>query len=275
MIDLQTIRSIATSIASQAGAVLMEKFDQPHQQKTKRTVTDIVTEGDTASEAVVLAGLRQHFPDHRIVSEEGGGSDSRSAENADYVWYIDPLDGTTNYASNIPFFSVSIGMSDRDGNPLVGIVYDPFGKQMFSAAQGFGATLNDKPLHVSSSDTLETAVLCAGFPYDSHTSTDNNLPEWAAFTRQARALRCMGSAALEMAFVAAGRLDGFWEQRINPWDVTAGIVLIREAGGVVTDYDGQLSEHAYSGRFIVASNGLIHEQMLATLREVRQLNGIS
>jgi myo-inositol-1(or 4)-monophosphatase len=269
MIDLQAVRAVATTIAREAGAVLMEKFDQPHQQRTKRTVIDIVTEGDTASEAVILAALRQHFPDHHIVSEEGGGQGSTSLENAEYVWYVDPLDGTTNYASNIPFFSVSIGMSDRDGNPLVGVVYDPFGKQIFSAAQGFGATLNDKPIHVSSSDTLETAVLCAGFPYDSHTNPDNNLPEWSAFTKRTRALRCMGSAALEMAFVAAGRLDGFWEQRIHAWDVTAGIVLIREAGGIVTDYNGQVAERMISGQEIVSSNGLIQEQMLTVLREAR------
>ena len=269
MIDLQAVRDVATTIAHEAGAVLMDKFDQPHQQRTKRTVTDIVTEGDTASEAVILAALRQHFPDHHVVSEEGGGHSSASLESAEYVWYVDPLDGTTNYASNIPFFSVSIGLSDRDGNPLVGVVYDPFGEQLFSAVQGFGATLNDKPLNVSSSDTLETAVLCAGFPYDSHTNPDNNLREWSAFTTRTRALRCMGSAALEMAFVASGRLDGFWEQRIHAWDVTAGIVLIREAGGVVTDYSGQVSERVYSGQEIVASNGAIHEQMLAVLHQVR------
>jgi myo-inositol-1(or 4)-monophosphatase len=269
MIDFQAVRATAESIARDAGAVLMKNFDQPHQQSSKRTVIDIVTEGDTASEAVILAGLQTHFPDHHIVSEEGGGNSSAPLETAQYVWYVDPLDGTTNYASNIPFFSVSIGMSDREGNPLVGVVYDPFGDQLFSAAQGFGATLNGKPLRISTSETLDTSVLCAGFPYDSHTNPDNNLREWAAFIKRTRGLRCMGSAALEMAFVAAGRLDGFWEQRIHAWDVTAGIVLIREAGGIVTDYSGQVSERIYSGQEIVANNGLIHEQMLAVLREIR------
>jgi myo-inositol-1(or 4)-monophosphatase len=267
--DFQTVRATAASIAREAGAVLMNTFDQPHQQRTKQTATDIVTEGDTASEAIILAGLRDHFPDHHVVSEEGGQG-SASAETAEYIWYVDPLDGTTNYANNIPFFSVSMGMADRDGNPLVGVVYDPFGDQLYTAAQGFGATLNGKPLHVSSSDTLETSVLCAGFPYDSHTNPDNNLREWSAFTTRTRALRCMGSAALELAFVAAGRLDGFWEGRIHPWDVTAGIVLIRESGGLVTDYGGQISERLYSGQEVVASNGLIHDAMLAVLREARK-----
>lgn len=267
--DLQATRAIAATIAREAGAVLMALFDQPHQQRTKKTAIDIVTEGDTASEAVIIAALQRHFPEHHIVSEEGGGDMSASAETAAYFWYIDPLDGTTNYASNIPFFSVSIGLADRDMNPLVGVVYDPFGDQLFSAARGFGATLNDKPLHVSATATLETAVLCAGFPYDSHTNPDNNLPEWNAFTKRARALRCMGSAALELSYVAAGRLDGFWEQRIHPWDVTAGIVIVREAGGAVTDYSGQESSRMLSGHQIVASNRLIHEQMLAMLREAR------
>ncbi len=269
MIDLQATRALATLIAREAGLVLMKNFDQPHQQNTKKTAIDIVTEGDIASEAVVIAALQQHFPDHHIVSEEGGGHVSAAAETAEYFWYIDPLDGTTNYASNIPFFSVSIGLADRNMNPLVGVVYDPFGDQLFSAAKGFGATLNDKPLHISATETLDQAVVCAGFPYDSHTNPDNNLPEWNAFTKRTRALRCMGSAALELCFVAAGRLDGFWEARINPWDVMAGILMIREAGGLVTDYSGQPSARMLNGTEVVASNNLIHEQMLTVLRETR------
>jgi myo-inositol-1(or 4)-monophosphatase len=269
MIDLQATRAIATLIAREAGAVLMKNFDQPHQQHTKKTTIDIVTEGDMASEAVIIAALQQHFPDHHIVSEEGGGHVSAAAETAEYFWYIDPLDGTTNYASNIPFFSVSIGLADRDMQPLVGVVYDPFGDQLFSAAKGFGATLNDKPLHISSTETLGTAVICAGFAYDSHTNPDNNLAEWGAFTKRARSLRCMGSAALELSFVAAGRLDGFWEARINPWDVMAGVLLIREAGGVVTDYSGQPSERMLSGKEVIASNELIHDQMLTILQAAR------
>jgi len=267
--DLQAARTIAAHIAREAGAALMRTFDQPHQQQAKRTAIDMLTEGDTASEAVIIPALRQHFPDHHIVSEEGGGHASAPAETAEYCWYIDPLDGTTNYASNIPFFSVSIGLADRDMNPLVGVVYDPVGGQLFSAARGFGATLNDKPLRVSVTPALDQAVLCAGFPYDSHTNPDNNLREWNALTKQARALRCLGSAALELCFVAGGRLDGFWEARIHAWDVTAGILMIREAGGLVTDYDGQPSARLSSGAEVVASNGLLHDPLLTALREAR------
>ena len=259
--------SYLEELAREAGAILREGYNKEHQVNYKGVI-DLVTEVDHQSEAFLLGRVQSDFPSHHIFSEESGvihGDD-------EHIWYIDPLDGTTNYASNIPFFSVSIGLADRDMNPLVGVVYDPFGDQLFSAAKDFGATLNDKPLHISAAATLETAVLCAGFPYDSHTNPDNNLPEWNAFTKRARALRCMGSAALELSYVAAGRLDGFWEQRIHPWDVTAGIVIIREAGGVVTDYSGQVSERMLSGQQIVASNGLIHEQMVAVLHEAR--NGL-
>jgi len=270
--NLQAIRATATLIARHAGAVLMNLFDQPHQQRTKKTLTDIVTEGDTASEAVIVAALQEQFPDHHIVSEEGGGHSSAPAETAEYFWYVDPLDGTSNYASNIPFFSVSLGLADRDMHPLVGVVYDPFGDQLFSAARGFGATLNDKPLRVSSSDNLRISMLCSGFPYDSHTNPDNNLREWSAFVTRARGTRRFGSVALELGFVAAGRLDGLWEQRLNPWDVAAGILLVQEAGGVVTDYEGQDLKHLSPQHNILASNGLIHDAMLAVLQEAR--NGL-
>jgi myo-inositol-1(or 4)-monophosphatase len=266
--DLQAVRASAEAIAREAGAVLMRFFDQPHTERTKKTLTDIVTEGDMASEAVIIPALRQRFPDHAIASEEGGGTDSTFAETADYCWHVDPLDGTSNYASNIPFFSVSIGLANRDMKPLVGVVYDPFGYQLFSAARGFGATLNGKRLHVSSSDSLRTSMLVSGFPYDSETNSENNLREWGAFVTRTRGTRRFGSVALELSFVAAGRFDGLWEQRLNTWDVAAGILMVQEAGGVITDYSGHDSD-VMSGREVVASNGLIHESMLTVLREAR------
>lgn len=269
--DLLAVRAIAAEIARAAGAVLMEKYDQPHQQRTKKTVTDIVTEGDTASEAVVLAGLTRHFPHHHIVSEEGGGVGiGRPLDQAEYVWYIDPLDGTSNYANNLPLFSVSIGLADRDMNPLVGVVYHPFTGELYTASKGGGATMNDRPLRVSSTDTLQNAMLCSGFPYDSFSNPDNNLREWGEFTKRTRGLRRFGSIAMELSYVAAGRLEGVWEGSINSWDVMAGIVLVREAGGRVTDYSGQESHTLYHGKQIAASNGLIHQEMLDLLAEVRR-----
>lgn len=272
--ELQPIRAIASHIAREAGTALMKTFDQPHQQTTKRTVTDIVTEGDTASETVILEGLRQHFPDHHIISEEGGGAGSGSApaDQAEYFWYIDPLDGTSNYASNIPMFSVSMGLADRNMHPLVAVVYDPFSDELYSAARGEGTTLNGRPVRVSSTPELQQAMLCSGFPYDGATNPDNNLKEWAAFTVRTRGLRRFGSVALEMSYIAAGRLDGLWEQWLNPWDIMAGILLVREAGGTVTDYAGNESDRIYHGRQIVASNGLLQPAMLGLLREVRGKN---
>jgi myo-inositol-1(or 4)-monophosphatase len=271
--DLQAIRMTVSHLAREAGAALMKNFDQPHQQTVKRYVTDIVTEGDMASEAVILAGLREQFPDHHIVSEEGGGAGNGSApaETAEYFWYIDPLDGTSNYASNIPLFSVSIGLADRHMRPLVGVVYDPFSDELYSAALGHGTTLNDRPITTSGTLDLQQAMLCSGFPYDS-TKQDNNIREWAAFTRRTRGLRRFGSVALEMSYIAAGRLDGLWEQWLNSWDVMAGILLVREAGGAVSDFAGADSKMIYEGRQIVVNNSHLHAAMISLLSEVRSAN---
>ncbi len=268
--NLPHIRDTAETIAREAGAVLMSFFDQPHQERTKSTLTDIVTEGDTASEAVIIPALLTHFPDHAIISEEGGGT---SAEAADFCWYIDPLDGTSNYASNIPFFSVSIALADRALRPLVGVVFDPFTGQMFSAARGYGVTLNGRAIHVSEIGDIGQAMLCTGFPYNSAVNPDNNLREWAALTKQARGLRRFGSVALELGFVAAGRFDGLWEQRVNAWDVMAGILFVQEAGGLVTDYNGDDSELVYQGKQVIASNGHIHTALLEALQAARTEQG--
>ena len=268
--DLQAVRATASEIARAAGAVLMEKFEQPHQERTKKNVTDIVTEADLASEAVVIPRLSKAFPDHHIVSEEGGGKGiGKPADEAEYFWYIDPLDGTSNYASNIPFFSVSIGLADKNMNPLVGVVYDPFSDEMYSAALGHGATRNDKPIHASPQRELRQAMLCSGFAYESVENTNNNIREWMAFTARSRGLRRFGSIALELSYVASSRLEGLWEQSVNAWDVMAGIILVREAGGTVTDYDNQESHTVHDGKQVLASNGHIHQQMLDVLRSAR------
>jgi myo-inositol-1(or 4)-monophosphatase len=269
-VDLQAVRATASEIARAAGAVLMDKFEQPHQERTKKNATDIVTEADLASEAVVIPRLAEAFPDHHIVSEEGGGVGiGKPAEEAEYFWYVDPLDGTSNYASNIPLFTVSIGLADKNMKPLVGVVYDPFSDEMYSAALGYGASRNHKTIHVSDEPALGQSMLCSGFPYDSFKSPDNNISEWKAFTVQTRGLRRFGSIALELSYVASGRLEGLWEQSINSWDVMAGIILVREAGGMVTDYSGHESPTLYNGKQILASNGHIHQQMLNVLTEVR------
>jgi myo-inositol-1(or 4)-monophosphatase len=265
-LNLETIRQTATDIALQAGAELMRFYDQPHQEITKQNIYDLVTEGDKASEAIIVPALHKAFPDHHIVAEEGGGSGAPA--DAEYRWYIDPVDGTTNFANNIPYFSVSMALADRDNNPLVGVVYNPVYNELFTAARGFGATLNNKPLRVSGADSLSKAILCTGFPYTRATNQDNNLREWGAFLPIVRDLRRFGSAALDLCFVAAGRFDGFWEAHLNPWDCMAGILCIREAGGLVTDYSG--GEANLLGAELIAGNKTLHPQIMEVITTSRQ-----
>lgn len=256
--NLNDIRRTAVAIALDAGAGLMPYFDQPHEETTKHHYNDIVTEGDKASEAIIVPALRDAFPDHHIVSEEGGGT--TESGGAEYFWYIDPIDGTTNFANNIPFFCVSIGLADRAFNPLVGVVYNPVSGEMFSAAKGHGAYLGEKRLHVTQTNDLNRSVLCTGFPYRRVDNPDNNLRHWENFLLRSRDVRRFGAAALEICFVAAGRFDGFWEGSLNPWDCVAGVLCVREAGGMVTDYSGK--DSPLNPRQVVASNGRIHAQML-------------
>lgn len=266
-LDLRAVQSTAADIARRAGAVLREAFDTPHQENTKATSIDIVTEADVASEALIVQALESAYPEHHIVGEEGGGSGT-AIEKAAYRWYVDPLDGTTNFASNIPFFSVSLALADRERRPLVGVVYNPIMEELFTAARGQGAFLNGRKLHVSASDSLIRSVLVTGFPYDKATNPDNNLAEWNAFLVQVRGLRRMGSAALDLCYVAAGRFDGMWEQRLNSWDMLAGLLCVEEAGGRASDYQGAM-EMLYSGQQVVATNGRIHNAMLEILAKAR------
>ena len=262
--DLQAIRSAVEAIARQAGAAVMQFYDQPHQETMKSNIYDVVTEGDKASEAVIVPALRAAFPQYRIVSEEGGGSDTDAA--AGHAWYVDPIDGTTNFANNLPFFSVSIALADRNLVPVVGVVYNPVYGEMFSAARGFGATFNGRPIHVTRTGDLSRAVLSTGFAYDRHSLADNNLGHWEAMLMEARDMRRFGSAALDLAFVAAGRLDGYWESPLHSWDCLAGLLLVEEAGGQTSDYSGAKT-NLYSGAEVVATNGLLHDRVLAVLNK--------
>ncbi|MBZ0301150.1 MAG: inositol monophosphatase [Anaerolineae bacterium] len=256
--NLQVIRGTATGIIQQAGAEVMLYYDQPHTETTKSSMFDIVTEGDKASERLIVAALCEAFPDHHIVGEEGGGMGA-PAEEAEYFWYIDPIDGTSNFANNIPFFSISMALADKNLNPLVGVVLNPVSHEIFSAVAGQGVTRNGLPIRVSDTESLSQAILCSGFPYDTATQKRINVDAFMAFLPQTRGVRRIGSAALELSYVACGRLDGFWECRLNPWDCMAGILLVREAGGKVTDYQG--GEAGLTGAELIASNGLLHEAM--------------
>lgn len=269
--QLQDYLSLASECARQAGALLLEGFEQQHTIDHKSSSIDWVTEFDKASEALIVERLVQAMPSHGIVGEEG----SRREGQGGYAWYIDPLDGTTNYAHHFPVFAVSIALY-RDTTPLVGVVYDPLRQELFSAAAGQGAFLaspaGQRSLRVTSTQALGASLLATGFPYDHHTSQHNNVTELAAFLRQAHGIRRAGSAALDIAYVAAGRLDGYWEFKLYPWDMAAAQLLVLEAGGRFTQPDGSATvlEEKMSA---CVSNGLIHEQMLAVLAQAAAQRG--
>ncbi len=257
------ILSQIVSIAHEAGALIRQAFPRttlPH--IGLKGAVNPVTETDTAVEQLILARLRTAFPQHRILAEEGGGDAWQ--EPGPPIWLVDPLDGTNNFAHGFPHVGVSAALV-ADGEPLVGVIYDPLRGETFAAAAGRGATLNGEPIHVTGTARLADSFLATGFPYDRRTAADNNTARLDHFLRRSMGVRRAGAACLDLAYVACGRFDGFWEIRLKPWDVAAGVLLVREAGGRATDFAG--TPNCLSGEEIVASNGLIHEEMLRVIRE--------
>ncbi|WP_224249764.1 inositol monophosphatase family protein [Hyalangium gracile] len=226
------LRRTAEEAARLAGRVLAERFLGERTIEFKRSGIDLVTDADKASEEALLRFLRERYPHHSILAEESGASAGSGLR-----WLIDPLDGTTNYAHHVPHFSVSVAV-DGPGGLLAGVVYDPMRDELFSAARGEGATLNGRPLKASDATELGRALLCTGFPYDVRENPDMPVGLLNHFIRHAQGIRRTGSAALDLAYVAAGRFDGFFEFRLKPWDIGAGALLVAEAGGVVTQIDG-------------------------------------
>jgi len=267
--ELTHILHTAIAIAEKAGNLLRAAYDQPREINYKGDV-DLVTQADHGSEQLILEELRPIFPEHGILAEETGEVVPFSGEAArdGLTWLIDPLDGTTNFAHGYPVFAVSVALHDRSG-PLVGVVRDPMLRETFAAARGMGATCNGKPIRVSHTPDLRHALLATGFPYDRHTAELNNSEALSVFLRRSQGIRRGGAAALDMSYVACGRLDGFWEMRLHPWDVAAGILIVREAGGKASDYlAAEDSQQLLSGAQTLVSNGLIHAAMLQTLHEV-------
>jgi len=260
-LDLQAILADTKALAQEAGALLMTHFNKPLTITTKSSPFDVVTQADAQSEALILDYLAKKYPDHHRIAEESGESGGTGA----YNWVIDPLDGTVNFAHGLPIFSVSIALADANLNPLVGVVYNPVSGELFSAMRGGGAFLNDAPIHVSHAQTLGESLLCSGFPYDKSTDPDNNLTQWGKFLIEARGLRRLGSAALDLCYVGAGRFDGYWEAKLKLWDFMAGLLVVEEAGGRVTDYRGGVGLPMIRGARLVASNGHIHQQMIDVL----------
>jgi myo-inositol-1(or 4)-monophosphatase len=267
--QLQIFLDIATEAAMAAGTVLQHYWGNLTDVREKGRPGDLVTEADRAAETAVLAVITRHFPDHGILAEESGKlgqADSR------FQWAIDPLDGTTNYAHQYPVFAVSIGLL-IDGVPQVGVVYNPMRQDLFQAATGLGATFNRRPMRVSNTAALSQSLLVTGFAYDRTETPDNNYAEFCHLTHLTQGVRRAGSASLDLADVACGRVDGYWERGLSPWDIAAGIVLVREAGGCVTAYDqGELV--IGSGR-ILAANPLIQPLLSHELLRVKPLDRMS
>ncbi|KAM3098429.1 inositol monophosphatase family protein [Phormidesmis sp. 146-12] len=260
--SLQIFLDIATEAALSGGAVLQNYWGKLEDIQEKGRSGDLVTEADKAAEKAILEVLHRHVPDHPILAEESGKLEGLAS---DYLWAIDPLDGTTNYAHQYPFVAVSIGLL-IDGIPQVGVVYDPIRQELFRAAKGLGATCNRRPMQVSQTDDLSKSLLVTGFAYDRRQTSDTNYAEFAHLTHLTQGVRRDGAAALDLAYIACGRLDGYWERGLSIWDMAAGVVLVQEAGGRVTAYDRtpfQLS----SGR-ILATNSQIHDSLSQALLEV-------
>lgn len=253
---------MAVDAARAAGHLLLGELHGPRRIAYKGAPTNLVTEMDARAEALILECLGAAFPDDAVLSEEAGARSGRSGRR----WIVDPLDGTTNYAHGVPIFAVSIAL-ETEGRVTLGVVYDPTRDELFVAERDGGAFVGDERLTVSSTGSLDESLLATGFPYNIRETSDNNLAEWAAFSLRVRAVRRMGSAVLYLAYVAAGRFDGYWELRLGPWDLAAGSLLVEEAGGRVTDTAGDpIDLRAPS---VVASNGSIHEALLAVLKEAR------
>jgi myo-inositol-1(or 4)-monophosphatase len=260
--DRGQILAVAESLAREAGALLMEHFGRldPSEIKTKSAARDLVTAADLDSERLIVRGLRAAFPGHAIEAEE----EVRDADDAGVPrWFIDPLDGTVNFVHQMPAFAVSMGLF-LGAEPEVAVVYLPRLDEMFSATRGGGARLNGASIRVSSTDHLGDAILATGFPYRRNELEHNNLANFECFYLDVRDLRRMGSAAMDLAYVAAGRIDGFWELHLSPHDVAAGALLVREAGGVVKDADG--GEQWLRGGHIVASGPALFEAIRARIR---------
>ncbi len=238
-----------------AAAILKEYFNQPYTISNKEGINNLVTEVDHKSDAAIIRIIKENFPDHNILSEEAG----EIVQDSNYKWIIDPIDGTVNYANGIPICCVSIGI-EVDGRMEMGAVYNPFINEFFFAQRGFGATLNDNLIHVSNKADVLTGCLATGFPYTYLDMPNGPLDVFARLIRKGIPVRRLGSAAIDLCWVACGRFDGFFEHKLSAWDSAAGFLIVEEAGGKVTDLKGNVYNPYQPG--IVATNGKIHEELM-------------
>lgn len=246
-------------IALEAGAAVRDGYGKKHSLEYKTNLSNFVTEVDKKSEKIIIDFVKKEFPSHSVLAEESGEHKSSS----EYLWVIDPLDGTSNFAHGLPIFAVSIGVQ-KNNETICGVVYDVMRNEIFAAEKGSGAFCGEEKLSVSTNDDLRKSMLVTGFPYDISDNPDFAVERFNAFLKHARAVRRLGSATIDFCYVASGIFDGFWEVHLHPWDVSAGILLVQEAGGVVTDFDENEID-IYSKQFL-ASNGKVHDAMLEILR---------
>jgi myo-inositol-1(or 4)-monophosphatase len=244
-----------------AGEIIMDYYSQDLEMKMKSEI-DPVTIADMETEQYIVDEIVKKFPDHSILAEERPEIEKES----DYLWVIDPLDGTTNYAHHFPLFCVSIALHHK-GKPLVGAIYEPVRDELFYAEKDRGATLNDEPIKVSDNDRMKRAFLSTGFAYDVHSARDDNVDNFRAFLKTSLAIRRGGSAALDLAYVACGRFDGFWEMKLHPWDTAAGILIVSEAGGKISRFNGD--EFSIYNKDMLATNTKIHDEMIDIIQSVK------
>ena len=259
--------AVASQAVLAAGALQKERYGQDVAVEHKGEI-DLVTEVDRACERVILELLRSRFPDHDVVTEET----DLARRGSRFVWYVDPLDGTTNFAHGYPFFCASVALT-RDGELLAGAIFDPIKQELFSTERGAGAHLNGRRLEVSSASELLNSMLVTGFPYDLRSDVQNKLRLFNRFIGEARAIRRDGAAALDLCYLAAGRIDGFWEENLHLWDILAGTLLIQEAGGRVTRFDG--APLGLRADEVLATNGRLHEPMMAIIRSEPAVAGVA
>lgn len=264
MSETNQVHELALRLAREAGAIQRDRYETDFQVESKSAKIDLVTEVDRLCEELIVTAISDQRPGDAILAEEGGGSDHPGAE---WRWVIDPLDGTTNYAHGFPRFCVSIGVERNDVRE-VGVVYDPLLDELYHAVRGQGAWLGERALRVSDETRMDHALAATGFAYDIHRTEEDNLVNFGRMLKAARAVRRDGSAALDLCYVAAGRLDAYWEFRLHAWDVAAGLLIVQEAGGTISDVNGQPPPR--SGREVVSTNGHLHEQVLALLRRLDQ-----
>ena len=265
--NIEKMLEIAKEAAYEAGEIQLSFLGKKKGIQRKSCYSDLVTDADKQSEEKIMSILNTYFPDHDILGEETGFHREHSSE---YLWVVDPLDGTTNFTHNFPHFAVSIGLV-KNKQIILGVVFDPCKNELFWAGEGTGAYLNSEPINTSKTDRLEESLLATGFAPGKHDTLEKNLVYFTEFMHKAKALRRPGAASLDLCYVACGRLDGFWELNLSPWDVTAGAFIIKEAGGKVTNFDSE--EFDPDVKNILATNGFLHDSMKEILHSCKKKTG--